>query len=441
MLKVFSLFLVVLLFSSTFFAQDTFSIVAVDTATGEIGSFGASCVGGGVGAFILSDVIEGIGAIHTQASYLSANQQTARQRMLAGDSPQQIIDWMATHDAQSNPSVRQYGVVDLRRRGESAAYTGVNCLNYKNHATGPGYAVQGNILLGQVIIDTIRNTFLRTRGPLADRMMAALEAAKIVGADTRCASRGTSSQSGFIKIVRIGDGAVTYLQKVVGNTAVGVEPLTVLRTQFNQWKDSLRTRVDPFLSLLVVSPETLAANGSAQATITITPKNNSDTLLSSGRTILLHNSGGGTLGSVIDNGNGTYSATITASLIIGTDTISARVVSDTVLIAWKRVVRYVSATSIADTSLSIPVDIALFQNYPNPFNPSTIIRYGIPEDSRVKLTVIDMLGRTVRTLIDGNVSSGYHQMEVDVRGLASGVYFYRLEAGTAIRVQKMVVLR
>ena len=57
-------------------AQDTFSIVAVDTVTGEIGSAGASCVGpfGGVGAFILSDVIEGIGAIHTQAYYLAANQ-------------------------------------------------------------------------------------------------------------------------------------------------------------------------------------------------------------------------------------------------------------------------------------------------------------------------------------------------------------------------------
>jgi len=65
-------------------AQDTFSIVAVDTVTGEIGSAGASCVGpfGGVGAFILSDVIEGIGAIHTQASYLAANQQNAHNRML-----------------------------------------------------------------------------------------------------------------------------------------------------------------------------------------------------------------------------------------------------------------------------------------------------------------------------------------------------------------------
>ncbi|HSW55982.1 MAG TPA: DUF1028 domain-containing protein, partial [Ignavibacteriaceae bacterium] len=140
-------------FSAGIFSQDTFSIVAVDTVTGEIGSAGASCVGpfGGVGAFILSDVIEGIGGIHTQASWNSTNQQNARARMLQGFSPQQIIDWLVANDAQGNPTIRQYGIVDLTRNGESAAYTGVNCLNYKSHVTGPGYAIQGNILLGQVI--------------------------------------------------------------------------------------------------------------------------------------------------------------------------------------------------------------------------------------------------------------------------------------------------
>ena len=170
-------------------SQDTFSIVAVDTITGEIGSAGASCVGpiGGVGAFILSDVIEGVGAIHTQASYLAQNQQNARNKMLEGLSPQQIIEWLVANDAQNNPTIRQYGIVDLTRDGESAAYTGANCTNYKNHITGPGYAIQGNILLGQVIIDTMQSAYLNTNGPLADRLMATLQAAKILGADTRCA--------------------------------------------------------------------------------------------------------------------------------------------------------------------------------------------------------------------------------------------------------------
>jgi uncharacterized Ntn-hydrolase superfamily protein len=240
------LFLIMLILSLSTtknFSQDTFSIVAVDTITGEIGSAGASCVGpiGGVGAFILSDVIEGIGGIHTQASYLSQNQQNAHSRMLEGLSPQEIIDWLVANDAQGNPTVRQYGIVDLTRNGESAAYTGVNCSNYKNHVTGPGYAIQGNILLGQVIIDTMQYAYLNTEGPLADRLMATLQAAKIVGADTRCASRGTSSQSGFVKVVRIGDGNNPYIQIVVPDTPSGKDPIDSLQTLFDNWKQTLFT--------------------------------------------------------------------------------------------------------------------------------------------------------------------------------------------------------
>ncbi len=438
-----SLLLLFCLLSLPLSAQDTFSIVAVDTITGEIGSAGASCVGGGVGAFILSDVIEGVGAIHTQASYLSQNQQTARNRMLLGDSPQQVLDWVTTHDAQNNPTVRQYGVVDLRRRGESAAYTGINCLDYKNHATAPGYSVQGNILLGHVIIDTMRNTFLRSPGPLADRLMATLEGAKIIGADTRCASRNTSSQSSFIKVVRIGDGSVPYLQKVVGNTASGVDPISVLHTQFNQWKDSLRTRVDPFLSQLTASPETLRADGTSRSTITIVPKNNSDTLLANGRTVVLRTTGNGTLSTVIDNGNGTYTASIIAPLIVGVDTISARVGSgsDTVRLAVRRVVRYVNATSVLAAAYPIPSELVLMQNYPNPFNPTTIIRYVLPHDSHVKLTLVDMLGRNVRMLINEQRAAGFHQFHLDIRGMSSGVYLVRLESGSATRIQKLTVLR
>ena len=104
------LFLMVILsFSAKIFSQDTFSIVAVDTVTGEIGSAGASCVGpfGGVGAFILSDVIEGIGAIHAQSYWNATNQQNAHNRMLEGLTPQEIIDWLVAHDVQNNPTIRQ----------------------------------------------------------------------------------------------------------------------------------------------------------------------------------------------------------------------------------------------------------------------------------------------------------------------------------------------
>jgi uncharacterized Ntn-hydrolase superfamily protein len=426
------------------FGQDTFSIVAVDTVTREIGSAGASCVGAinGIGAFILSDVIEGVGAIHTQASWLSANQVNARQRMLLNETPQQIISWLVANDAQGNPTTRQYGVVDLRRNGESAAYTGANCLDYKNHATGPGYSVQGNILLGQVIIDTMRNTFLRTAGPLADRLMKALEAAKIIGADTRCASRNTSSQSGFIKVVRIGDGAVPYLQKVVPTTASGVEPIDSLRRMFNRWKDSLRTRVDPFLSRLLSDRDTLIANGAAQGVISIIPKNNSDTLLASGRTILLTHTGAGTLSAASDLGNGTYTATMTAPSTPGTDTISARVVlgSDTVHLARRKVVRYRTTTSITQLALS-PDEFSLEQNYPNPFNPTTHFEFRIPKFEFVELAIFDLLGRRVAMVVDEPLEKGSYSRPYDASGLAGGVYYYRFTAGKFSASRRMVLLK
>lgn len=425
--------------------QDTFSIVAVDTLTGEIGSAGASCVGAisGVGAFILSDVLEGVGAIHTQASYLAQNQMNARARMLAGDTPQQIIAWLTANDAQGNPAVRQYGIVDLRRRGESAAYTAVNCLDYKNHATGPGYAVQGNILLGQVIIDTMKNTFLRTRGPLADRLMATLEAAKIIGADTRCASRNTSSQSGFIKVVRIGDGNVPYLQKVVPTTSVGVDPITVLRSQFNQWKDSLRARPDPFLSTMTVSPETLRADGASTATILISPRNNSDSLLAPGRIILIARSGSGSLSGVMDLGNGTYSATLTAPLQVGSDTISARVVAgtDTIRLAQRRIVRYTSPSSATFAGSGVPVRLELLPPTPNPFNPSAEILFGLPEAGPTLLQVFDLLGRHMVTLLDGYRGAGYHSVHLDAADWPSGVYIVTLKTADALQSRKVTLLR
>lgn len=433
-------------------AQDTFSIVAVDTLTGEIGSAGASCVGpiGGVGAFILSDVIEGIGAIHTQASYLATNQQNAHARMLEGLSPQEIINWLVANDAQGNPTIRQYGIVDLTRSGESAAYTGVNCLDYKNHATGPGYSVQGNILLGQVIIDTMQHTFLNTPGPLADRLMQTLEAAKIIGADTRCASRGTSSQSSFIKVVRIGDGNTPYLQEIVPDSPIGVDPIDLLHIKFDQWKANLFNTVDPFLSQAEFDVDSLPADGNSQAVLTITPKNNSDTLLISGLEILLTHSGNGAFSPATDLGNGTYIATVTAPAIPGVDTVSIQTVNgqDTVALVVKPVIHYLLTTEIGEnpgTRSRIADRFILLQNYPNPFNPTTIIAYKLLKAGQIRLAIFNQLGQNIKTLVDGSQEVGEYRLQWDGKDdknetVSSGVYFYQLQVDSHTSTRKMVKL-
>lgn len=220
-------------------AQDTFSICAVDPLTGEVGSAGASCVND---CTILTDVHPGYGVVHTQASWLSANQNYARSLMNLGLTPQAIIDSLVLHDAQNNPAVRQYGIVDLVNGGRVAAYTGVNCLNYKNHITGPTYSIQGNILLGQSILDSMKSSFLNTSGTLAQKLMAALQGAKVIGADTRCASWNTSSKSAFIRVARPEDtnGVLTLNLKVL-STPFGVEPIDTLQVLFDNWLTSVNT--------------------------------------------------------------------------------------------------------------------------------------------------------------------------------------------------------
>jgi hypothetical protein len=88
-----------------------------------------------------------------------------------------------------------------------------------------------------------------------------------------------------------------------------------------------------------------------------------------------------------------------------------------------------------------PVEYRLSQNYPNPFNPTTTIRFGLPERSTVTLKVFNLLGEEVATVVDGIYDAGERAVEFDAANLASGVYVYRLQAGTFTQTRKMVVLR
>lgn len=89
----------------------------------------------------------------------------------------------------------------------------------------------------------------------------------------------------------------------------------------------------------------------------------------------------------------------------------------------------------------MPAEFTLHQNYPNPFNPSTIIQYQLPKNAQVKLEVFDMTGRKVKTLVNAVQSAGNHQVQFEAQGLSSGVYIYKLNAGTFASVKKMLLLK
>ena len=90
---------------------------------------------------------------------------------------------------------------------------------------------------------------------------------------------------------------------------------------------------------------------------------------------------------------------------------------------------------------NLPREVGLSQNYPNPFNPSTTIRYVLPSRSHVTLTVFNTLGQRVAVLQNGEQQAGYHEAVFDASGLPSGVYLYRLTAGSSVQTMKMAVVR
>ncbi|MCI5080906.1 MAG: DUF1028 domain-containing protein [Saprospiraceae bacterium] len=241
-------------------AQDTFSIVAVDSETGEVGSAGATCLDTqqeGLAAIIISDVLPGRGAIHTQSYWNTANQANARQKMEEGLSPEELMAYLQANDVQFNATVRQYGAVDFDENGQprAAAFTGSNCLDEKGHRVGDHYAIQGNILLDEWILDSMQAAFLEAEGSLAERLMAAMQGANVAGADSRCLNEGVSSRSAFLRVARPDDAEDNlFLDLNIPFTPFGEEPIDALQAQFDAWQSTNQTELDRLQTRIQVFP-------------------------------------------------------------------------------------------------------------------------------------------------------------------------------------------
>jgi hypothetical protein len=96
-------------------------------------------------------------------------------------------------------------------------------------------------------------------------------------------------------------------------------------------------------------------------------------------------------------------------------------------------------TSVEDED--IPNEYVLHQNYPNPFNPSTTIKYAIRERSLVELRIYDILGSEVNVIVNEEQSAGNYEVDFSATSLPSGIYFYKLQAGSFVETKKMMLMK
>jgi uncharacterized Ntn-hydrolase superfamily protein len=169
---------------------NTFSIAACDPDKQEWGVAVASkylAVGNAV-----PWAKAGVGAVATQARVNIAFGPNGLDLLAKGMNADETLKALVESDKQIE--LRQFGLVDAK--GKAAAFTGKKCLAYAGHKTGENYTCQGNILAGEAVINDMAKAFEETKGPLAWRMLAALEAADKAGGDKR------GKQSAAILVVR-----------------------------------------------------------------------------------------------------------------------------------------------------------------------------------------------------------------------------------------------
>jgi uncharacterized Ntn-hydrolase superfamily protein len=174
----------------------TYSIVAADPATGEVGCAVQSKYFA-IGA-VTPWVRAGAGAVATQAmGVVARNGERALAALALDADPAAAIDQALAEDRE--PELRQLGAVAAD--GRAAAFTGSECVEWAGHLIDEGFAVQGNMLANADVLPAMRRAFVATAAPLPERLLAALEAAQAAGGDRR------GQQAAALVVEQLGAGA------------------------------------------------------------------------------------------------------------------------------------------------------------------------------------------------------------------------------------------
>ncbi|MFO7246207.1 MAG: DUF1028 domain-containing protein [Thermaerobacter sp.] len=203
----------------------TFSIVGFDAETGDLGVAVASKFLA-VGA-VVSWARAGVGAVATQSYANTVFGPRGLDLMALGLGAEDTLKHLL--EADPDRELRQVGVVDAR--GGAATFTGSGCHEWAGGRTGPGYAVQGNILVGPQVVDAMAEAFEKTRGSLAARLLAALAAGDEAGGDRR------GRQSAALLVVRPGGGYGGGSDRLVDlRVDDHVQPVRELQRLYDVWR-------------------------------------------------------------------------------------------------------------------------------------------------------------------------------------------------------------
>lgn len=329
-------------------ATATWSIIAVNTRTREVSIGCATCLGG----FTLKNILavvrvgEGGGCVQSAIDGQGANRRRIWDGLIAGDSPQEILDLLSVTDGSFEG--RQYGIVDMT--GLPVSRSGSNNGAWAGGVAGIDgdirYAIQGNVLTGAPVVAAAEQALLNTPGDLGQRVIAAMEAARAMGGDGRCSCGGnpvgcgspppsfdrTAIISSFVW-ARVGDvdgicqapqGCATgdyFLVLDDTSNAQFPDPVNKMQVRFANWRATKVGVPDQVLSSIDVDTRNLVADGVDATDVTLTLRDIDGVRVpNGGHAVSVVYQGATTaktsVGPVTDNGDGTYSFRVTA----GTDT-------------------------------------------------------------------------------------------------------------------------
>lgn len=219
-------------------ARATYSIAAVDLASGQAGGAGTSCVGSQLSVYEIFGAATGFGVVMAQAAINTSARDRAVQLLLQGADAPYVLEQITAPGFDFFFASRQYAVIDAR--GMAAGFTGDATSAYADDVQGRAgqlvYSVQGNILTGAAVLEQASAVFNAPGCDLADTLMRALEAGAMNGqGDSRCTGDGIPSDGAFLRVDLPDAASTPWLELQIDDTAPQ-NPIVALRVLYEAWR-------------------------------------------------------------------------------------------------------------------------------------------------------------------------------------------------------------